>query len=169
VGFLGEALPGVSSSVSDRAPAAPPPPGITVCRAAPAALPPRFVAPATLQVSCKTTCASKVMARWLTRSPARATLAILDLALDPNPRSRKAARKMDLGTPCGLLLHSKQAVCLEAPRNRVRLRIWRPGYPVLTPAAPVADDSLTNTNPPAAAHRSRCRPTSTPTHRPGGR
>ncbi len=70
-------------------------------------------------VSPSTTAASKVMERRLTRSAARATLAILELVLNLNPRPCRTPQKLDPVVPCALRLLSKSAVCLE-PAIRFR-------------------------------------------------
>lgn len=60
--------------------------------------------------------AGKMTWRRLTRWAGRATLAIPDLVLAPNPRSRKAAQTMDMGMPRTFRLPAKTAVCQQAPR-----------------------------------------------------
>ena len=71
-------------------------------------------------VSPSATAASKVMERRLTRNPARANLAILELVLNLNPRPCRTSQKMDPVVPCALRLLSKSTVCQQAPRGRLR-------------------------------------------------
>jgi hypothetical protein len=118
----------------------------------------------TSEVSPKTTNASKVMVRRLTRRAGRATLAIPDLVRDSNTRISKAARKLDLGLPRVVWLPTQTTICLEAPCRGARRRSWPSKRPALVHAVLIADNLITNT--PAAALRDRCRTTLT---RPGGR
>ena len=71
-------------------------------------------------VSPSTTSASKVMEQRLTRNPARANLAILELVLNFNPRHRRTSQTMDPVVPCALRLLSKSTVCQQATRGRLR-------------------------------------------------
>ncbi len=59
------------------------------------------------------------MERRLTRGAARATLAILDLVLNLNPRPCRTPQYGNPVVPCALRLLSKSAVCLE-PAIRFR-------------------------------------------------
>ena len=66
-------------------------------------------------VSPSATAASKVMEGRLTGNAARATLAILELVHNLNPRPCRTTQKMDPVVPCALRLLSKSTVCLQAP------------------------------------------------------
>jgi hypothetical protein len=70
-----------------------------------------------LKVSPETTAASKVTMLRLTRSAARANLAIPDLAYNSNSPMRGASRKLDLGLPRGVWLPPKTTSCSEAARR----------------------------------------------------
>jgi hypothetical protein len=135
------------------------------------------------EVSAKTTAASKVTMRRLTRRPTGANLAIPDLVRYSNPRMPKAAMKLgrtlSFDLPRAVWFPSKSIVwlcvaCVEAPRLDARLRIEPPLRTMLagraainmTPinVAPIADNLFTNS--PAAARKDRCRITIT--RGPGG-
>lgn len=124
---------------------------------------PLLIAGSTEEVSPKATTTSKVMARRLTRRSTRANLAILDLVLDSNPRIRKAVPSMGMGMPCVRRSLSFSAICRAASRTRARSRSSRLIRLDLEFAAPLVDNPLNN--PPAAAPRSRCRPTISQNHR----